>query len=300
MRITGLENNYYLAGNDIWVTVSELKASPLRMDVIVKNKRTNKLFTFILQPSLENTYHFNISIPIRGLFPEPNHLDINATLQQFEITFKSVYEENNIEDEIEVFTKHFIRGGVQKDGDRNWHLEEGQELIIGQWVEWHSVSTGIYPLKLVNGNIQMFYPLPDDIRHMPLKSGCNRKVIKFLNSLGGYQFYVFEQYEIKVQSKPSKTIGKIAQHLSGGNFNNLGVQVEQRLELYTKTPSELQEVIIDLVQSYDVYLLNESAQGAGKWQRLILESNEAIENSFDRSYHNKLTFSFANQVTKSL
>lgn len=298
MTISGLENNYYLSQNDIWIKVGGIVPKIAYLELAVKNLSTLKdLPALRLYPSPSNDFHFNICLPVRSLFPYPSHIVVNS-LQFFEFTFTVKFDEESIPDEVLTMSKFFIRGGRNKNVNDEWYLSPSQELIVGRWIDW-----GLYLpqfARRIQGALLVEF-IPANQFKMKLRNNCNYKMIKFLNSLGGYQFYVFESFEIKTKSKSSKTISRIANRLREDNALNVGVDVERTIEFTAKTPFEIQDVITDLISSFEILMYNpDGTDDFASWDRLILESNDSIENNFDRVYENKLKFSFANNVTRTL
>lgn len=153
----------------------------------------------------------------------------------------------------------------------------------------------------MNYEIIYFTPTQEDIYKMDTTNLCDYKIVKFLNSLGGYQFYVFESYEIKTKNKPGKTIAQTTNRLRQNNFLNLENSTERTIKFFTKTPAEVQEVITDLISSLEVFLYYpDGDDDEAKWERLVLESNSTVENNIDDVFENELEFSFANYYTNSL
>lgn len=302
MTIQGLDNNYYLSGNNIWIKVNGFTKPTTALEIKVKNIDSQKSYEFSLAPSPEGEYDFNISQPIRGLMPLPNPIQLN-TLQNFEIEFKGFLKDADtgaIESVTQTLTKQFIRGWIEKSGSKNWHLQEGNNLFIGKWLNWDGISL-VTPKKLLNGEMIDYLPAPTETETKKLRNNCNYTIVKFLNSLGAYQLYVFENSETKFKTKPKKTIEGIAYHLKQNNSHNLGLENEKTIELHTKTSYADQPIIIDLIRSYDVYLFDKNGTDEdGRWQRLKLGSNETIQNTYDRVYENKITFEFFDDVERAL
>ncbi|MDV4023895.1 hypothetical protein CMT52_17475 [Elizabethkingia anophelis] len=153
----------------------------------------------------------------------------------------------------------------------------------------------------MNSEIVYFEPTKEDIFNIYIPSNCDYKIVKFLNSLGGYQFYVFEKFEIKSKTKSGKTIPKITGALRQDNFRNLSIDTERTITFKTRTPFNVQEVITDLISSLEVYLYNPDGEDDNaKWERLKLENNDSIENNYDRMYENNIEYSFSNYITRTL
>lgn len=148
MIITGLENNYYLTQNDIWVSVGIFSEAVSTLDITVKNIDTGKeLPALKLYPSPNNDFQFNISQVMRALMPEPNHIN-NNNLQKFSISFTAHYVDSNSPDKNITLEKHFIRGGRNKDVNKHWYLQEGSKLVVGKWIQWNNVNLPNLPQRI--------------------------------------------------------------------------------------------------------------------------------------------------------
>ena len=298
MTITGLENNYYLSQNDIWISVSGFSENVSYLEITPQNLTSSLTIDPLkLYPSPNNDFQFNICQIVRALFPETDHIN-NNNLQSFKFDFVAKFIDTEIEDETITIQKYFIRGGRDKNANDEWYLTSSEELVIGKWIEWIGITLPGYAKRIQGTKIVDYIP------NNPYKKNlqeCDYKIVKFLNSVGGYQFYVFEKFEIKTKSKAGKTIPKNSVRLRNDNFRNIGIEIEKTIELQTKTPFEIQSVITDLISSFEVLLFHpEGLNDAAKWQRLNLESNDSVENNYDRMYENKIEFSFSNYRTIAL
>lgn len=302
MDILGLENNYYLAGNSIWIQISNFLKVPIRLELKVTNTNNSVSYPLLrLYPDQNNIFQCNISQAIRPLQPYPNHITLNA-LQNYELEFKVVFEDNT--SEIVTINRYFIRGGRPKNNVDEWYLTDGQKLVIGKWVEWRDIVLPSYANKIQGSIITNYIPPISETYNMILPSRCNAKIIKFRNSLGGYQYWIFESWEIKIKAKGKNTIYQIPYRLRGDDSLNTGLDTSKEIILKSKAPAELQPIIIDLIQSSEVLMFNPEG-GAGIdvlsiWTRLELANNEAILNSNDMSYTNELTYILPDYVNRDL
>lgn len=271
MTITGLENNYYLSGNDIWVTVET--ASPLTLHVA--NTDTGKeLPDFIMHPSPYGFIEFNISQVIRPLMD-------NATMRNFKIDFKSGTESATL-------SKLFLLGSRPKNGNNEWHLSDGAELIVGKWMTWKNIELPGPAQRISGSEISDF--IPSNVFVMP-RIQCDYKIIRFRNSLGGWQYYIFDRYEERLKTNPGKLIDVIAKRLRVDNFRQKNSKVTTTLVMYTKTPGDVQSVFNDLAASNEVYLFNPNgADSDAQWKRLQLADNSAVFNNWHRVFENKIEF----------
>lgn len=296
MEIRGLENNYYLAGNDIWISVLGFYEPILKLELIFTNLTTGTtLRQLTLYPNPNNEFSFNVCAPIRALFPIPNHIS-NNNLHQFSIAFKSIYESETLPDEVNL-TKYFLRAYKEKGGVNEWYLQDGAELVIKPWGEWQGVYLG--NAQKIQGSIISNF-VPDYIKVLKVRD-CEFRILKFRNSLGGYQYFVFSAWEIENKSKGQKIITKHKSRLRENGFRNLGSEFEKNIKFSDNTSFEMQDVFTDMVNSSEVYLYDsEGDDNDSSWIALALESNKSIKNNFDFVYENEISFNIINDVKNSI
>lgn len=302
MGIDGLENNYYLSGNDIWVRVTSTDdRTPLKLELLIENQYTFKtLPAFRMYPNPTQEIKFNISLPIRALQPDPDQVVPQNSLSKFSLTFNLTYTDNTTETvEMDVI---FIRGGVNKRGADNWYLSSSTPLVVGKWIEWNGITLPGSAYRIQGDFLTTFQPSGDMVYRQFIPGNCNYKIIKFLNSLGGYQFFVFEYNERELTAKGLGTLPVIADELKFDNSRSLGIDESETLNLKCKTPEEIQPVFLDLLKSFDVYLYHpEGNEPYSQWERLeIAGSNKGLLNSRDKTYMNEVTFKIPNYVNREL
>lgn len=284
MLIQGLEQNYYLCRNDIWVDVEGNDETLSKLFVKITNSGNGESFEFLFTANSDGVVSFNISAAVHALMNRPIYtVNYLATLQKFQLYFKGRYE--NGEEKEHTINRAFILGGRKTTTERNY-ISEGESLLINQLVKWKGINLPFYNYVLKNGNIVQ-QPTKSP-KQLILPCEHDYKAVLFRNSLGAYQIWMFEKYEIKTKAKG----GKVVQ--LQGTHRNLPTEVNRTIEMFTKTPAELQDIIDDLIMSDEVYLLD------NKWrrERLVVEDNEAIFNNWDASYQNKITFSFNNLIKR--
>ena len=299
ITITGLSDNYYLAKNDIWIKVSAPNDEPNALsyvELIATNMTTGvALPAFRFSPSPSNEISFNISQIVLVLFQKINHLSIN-TLQSFRFEFYGIYIDTENDDDFVLVEKYFVYGKKAKNKDEKWNLTDGTELLIKPWIEWSDILLPSNPLKINGSALELFAPT---LKYRINRSlTCAYKILKFRNSLGGYQFFVFENFELKDQSKAGKTIDKIRYQLQDEGFDNLENSTETEITFFAKVPFQIQNVFSDLVRSNEVYIFNPNGSPADSsgWYKLKIENNKSIQNNWDRSYENEITFTFEDNV----
>ena len=172
-------------------------------------------------------------------------------------------------------------------------------MVVGRWIEWNNIILPGYANRIQGTSIVEY--VPNNSFYRNIHSNCDYKIVKFLNSLGGYQFYVFEKFEIKNKTKAGKQISQISERLRIDNTKNIGLESSRTIQFTSKTPFEIQSVITDLINSCEVLLFNPSgSDNDSKWERLQLENNESIENNYDMVYENEIEFSFPEYINRKL
>lgn len=300
MDISGLENNYYLAGNDVWIEVFNFPAVPLRLELECTNLNTGVTYPiFRLYANPDNVFRFNLSQTIRPLQPYPNHVTLNS-IQKYSMEFTIVFDSEP--SEVTTLERYFIRGGREKNNIDEWYLSDGYKLFISKWVDWTGILLPNFANRIQSDIIVEYVPTPEDTYKMILTSRCNAKIIKFLNSLGGYQFWVFETSEIKPKTKSNGVISQIPRRLRDDVIRNIGTSTTKEITLKTKTPTELQPIILDLIESSEVLMYDPLGNDAkSRWHRLQLAStNDAILNTNDMSYTNEIDYIIPNYVNRDL
>ena len=85
--------------------------------------------------------------------------------------------------------------------------------------------------------------------------------------------------------------------LRDDNFRSLGLKTEEEIVLKTSTPFDLQDIVLDLMRSSEVYMHDQNGNDdQSRWIRLQPESNDSVKNNKDLSYDNELTYNIINNV----
>src|SRR5690606_9704229 len=252
-------------------------------------------------PNPVGEFLFNISQIVRALMPLPNHIIPNS-IQEFQFHFLGRYVNPATPVEQQTLIKYFVRGGRNKNANLKWNLEANQNLIVGKWIEWTGVALPGTPYSKTGPAIN---PIPFPITEVTIRIGCDYKILKFGNSIGGYQFFVFDKWEIKEKNRAGKTNRIPTDLLQIDNFLNTEIESERSIIFHARTPFEAQEVFQELAKSLEVYLWNPNPANlnpltVSNWQRLKLEGSESYENNWDRVYENKIEFGFSKYVTNKI
>lgn len=301
MTINGLSNNYYLTQNDIWVVINGFTSVVSKVILDFKNLITNQeLKGLECSASPDNDCVFNVCFPIRALMPEPNHTT-NNNLQQFQIKITVKFKDTAVADEVQTITKYFVRGGKNKSAANEWYLNNNDFLVVGKWISggtsWTALSN---PQKISSGSIVEDNSYQDKV-NVDERKGCNGILIKYLNSLGGYQYFYFDRYEDKNKTKPSKPVQRIATRLRKDNFQNTGLEETRTRTLYAYSEKQIQENFIDLVRSPQLFFYDENGNDDdSKWHLIKIDDNSSQWNNYENVFENKVEFTLPNYRTIAL
>lgn len=301
MTINGLENNYYLTQNDIWVKINGFTEVVSKVILEFKNLTTSEeLKGFECSASPDNDCFFNVCFPVRALMPEPNHIAVNS-LQSFQIKVTAKFKNTTLPDDISTITKYFIRGGRNKQGQKEWYLNNGDFLVNDYWISggnsWAALST---PLKISSGVLVEDSTYSKTITQEERKA-CDGKVLKYLNSLGGYEYFYFDRYEVSTKTKPDKTINRITDRLRKDNFQNIGYEETKTITLHAYTEIKLQPNFLELIRSPHILMYDINGNdNDSSWLLLRLDDNSYVFNNYEKAYENKVTFTLPNYRTIKL
>ncbi|MGI9582643.1 hypothetical protein ACR1PO_15720 [Chryseobacterium sp. RRHN12] len=291
MTINGLENNYYLTQNDIWVKINGFTEVVSKIILEFKNLTTGEeLKGFECSASPDNDCFFNVCFPIRALMPEPNHIVYNS-LQNFQIKITAKFKNTTLPDEVSTITKYFIRGGRNKQGQKEWYLNDGDFLVNDFWISGGNSWTALSgPLKISSGTLVEDSTYSKETMQEERKA-CDGKVLKYLNSIGGYEYFYFDRYEVSTKTKPDKIVSRITDRLRKDNFQNIGYEETKTITFNVYTEEKIQSNFEELISSLHVLMYNpEGNDNDSKWSLLKLDDNTSVYNNYENAYENKATF----------
>lgn len=302
MKLTGLENDYYLAGNEIYVTVSETATPSRFLDVTYTNITTGSILgTLRPYPNLQDVYRFNVSLPARALFPEPSRIDQPNSIQVIKIDIIAYLENGNVENLS--ITKRFVRGGRDKHKATEWHLEDGAELNFGPFPKFMGIPEFTAGLFKISGDKLVEY-VPKERQDIWLKDRCNPTYVRFLNSLGGYQWWVFEQRIDNEEGKAGKTKTSPAYALKQDSVRQLVTSQSREFTLLSDMSIEFYDVAVELISSTDIYIYYPDAPKDdydAKFERVFLNGTNKVEkNTVSRKIDFKLNLYSPSYITKEI
>lgn len=287
MIYSGLENDYYLVDNPIYLKIQE-ESTPYQNPLL-----NISIGSYVFDAQMHNgEVIIDLSPIIKYLMTVPNFFN-QSNIVQLSAT---ILEEGSLPDFI-FFEKHFIRGG-RYTGANNY-LTNGTILKPAEKIpEWPGYPTRKYT---INGS-QIVESLPSngDIEQMTKRS-CKGIYIKFLNSLGGYSDYLFENFTIRKSGNQGDVIKNYNRNNSfpGGidfqnNFTQLSANGEYEITAEARIDQRHYNIIRDLVHSSEVLVYNFGdlidSDYNQTWTKLINPGNSISINSEDETTDVALTF----------
>ena len=313
MQISGLSSNFYLSDNPIYLTVSNIVADASYIEVFLTKYKSDGSVDSVSTPqkiyNLSTSISLDIAPLVKSFMPEPSHNTNYTNLSQF------AFNNNFIKAKITVnevkyvlpqgrsdtrgydatvssqsFTKHFIRGGY-RTYDSNKNLVVGQNLIVTDVIPaWGGYPVDYYTTNTTSGIVKN-NSIPTNLKEERSVKGCNPLYVKFMNSLGGYSYWLFENYE---NEEGNDNLGSI---LRQSSILDLGSEYNSDLELISKVPERFMPLMKDLIVSKEIYLYNSEDQ---TWQRILSNNNKVKTNPFDVNTKVKLKFAIPTRYNPSL
>lgn len=275
VQVEGLNGNGYLINNSIILNILETGNTSGHFGFKIEIYKGSSLVQTIVTSAINKRLRLDISSQIKSLFSLPSQYDSNSNAGLFRIHIFSgfitplgfVYYDFSGSYNV---TKSFIRGGIRGNG-RNLTLPVGAVLNPDRNV--YTPYFPGYPNEVSsiindNGNLwivkQNINPLaPNVIKRR--EKGCNSTYVKFMNSLGGYSFWLFEGNTYEEKNTNSGIINNLS-------IIDLGNEVQEELELYSKVPRNFISIMKDLIISPEIYIYSLTEQGE-TWSRYYSGSN---------------------------
>ena len=298
MVVTGLNSNRFLAGNSIPVSVAPSSGSfsqgtTVTMSVIKLVTHPGDVqyilppVTFYVSPT---GIDFDIRPYIKGLLPDPyvpgtSIMDPTPNYQNFTITFQE-----SASDSSQTFTgKTFVRGFRWERTGSSQTLGSSEVLSptdrIPVWTGWPSSYS-----YMESNQIRTSPIVPSDlVRQMKEPTACDPLYLRFLNSLGGYSYWMFLSWERRTESDQ---VGTIVQPTFPGD-KNLGYGTNVTITADTRAKREFFPILKALlvspvVQAYDV--------NANRWDKIEPSNGAFTENNYEDLVEASFTFDSALNV----
>lgn len=287
MTIQGLEQNGYLINNPIILNITS-DALIQRLEVSFLNMSNGKTASLPnIYPDQNNNITLNIQQVIKGLFSEPKHDENYTSLAPLPLPFNSnrisisfsIYYINGTSGRATPIVKNFIRGGNYNDLT-NQNITANSILKTTEKIPFWSV----YPFAFysIDGNYTIYKNTAgktDSIFERQNVRSCNGKYLKFLNSKGGYSYWLFDNFENESSNDHFGIVN------NGFNQKDLGSSYENGFKVSAKVPQRFYPIIRDLIFSNEIYeWVNNS------WRRIYSDNNKLTESGAKAVYKFELKF----------
>jgi len=278
LTVTGLQSNYYLANNPIYITARET----LSWDYATI--KVGSLPVATVTP-IEDAVRVDIAPFIKSLMPNVSfNVSDNIITAEIRVTVFRRGISVAIPIRQETFNKTFIRGGNSRNLP-NYNVSANQLLKVTDKIPYWSGYDARYSRMIQAGSLNTIseYPvdhpqnIPNQKERLKVK-GCNPQFVKFLNRLGGYSYWLFEVAETTLTNNDLGTINNIY-------VADLGYSYNEEIELYSKVPERYMALMEDLIFSPSTWLFEKETN---QWHRFKLSNNNVKVNHANKAQEFKI------------
>lgn len=279
IAITDINSNGYLINNEIWMGI--VAPDPVEyFQVTFRNTNNGKVSRpFTLYP-IEGQAGVDIAPVIKSMFDYPEVRNYNEFIIDVEAS-------NGVTASI---SRGFLRGG-NRTNDTNQNLSAGD--ILRPTIKlpyWTGYPTSEYYLDSgLRIRERVFDEINDIDKDFRRVKGCNNLYFKFLNQMGGYSNWLFESYS---EPESNTNLGAFVRNRV---LSDLGNEVDNVLNVYSKVPEQYIDLIKDLIVSPEIYIYRD-----GDWVRIYSGRNTIDRDPVKRAYAVKLKFNFEYRYNPSL
>lgn len=282
MIVTGLNSNRFLTGNPIPVTVkADSGEFPIgtKVTMSVTRQATHAGQSLLAYPPITlfpnvGGLQFDLRPFIKGMMPEPyiptnSYQDPVPNYQNFNISFSE-----NATDSSAIFSnKTFIRAFKRTKSNNGLTFASNEELREGDKIPvWQGYPSARFYID--NNQIKGTTVVEaEHIQRMKTPTACNPFYVRFLNSKGGYSFWMFNAWE---DNTDSDDIGVIERQ--GINNKSLGFTQEDTVTVDTRVRREYYPLIRALIVSPVVQVYNQYDMD---WLKIELKGTTFERNNYD-------------------
>lgn len=276
MSVAGISSNGLLIDNDI-ILRATLNSPDVAnyFTISVYNLTTGiNAENFRFYSSINNSISVNISPILKSTFNKPEHntnygvADTTETNNSNQIRVIVSINYTDGETTGNIFsnqTRNYIRGG-KRTLNTNIRIPIGTKLRTSTLVPvWPGYPTSSY--EIASDWFITRKTIFTEIEQLRSKT-CDPVYIKFLNSLGGYSYWLFETSTFE---ESNDNLGVISNY---GSITDLGNDVEFNLTVQSKVPERYISYISDLISSPEIYRYIPGQTQENAWERLISDNNK--------------------------
>jgi len=276
--VTGIESSNYYLNNEIWIDLSST-VQTTHFIVSVTDLSNGKFITPLKLYANNNTTSINLQSVFKALFDIPMISNVN----KFKVVVRS-YNGEALNNEVTLY-KNILRGGKRTEETNisvpfNTILRSSAKLPT-----WQGYPTLEYYLSDV-GTILTREPSDRDFKRA---KNCNSLYFRFLNQQGGYSNWLFESWSKGETNKP------LGAYSIGRTIADLGNEVENSLEVFSKVSKEYYQTVQDLFISPEIYIWENL-----RWVRVFSGKNASEYDPAKKAYGVKAKFDYENRFNPSV
>lgn len=284
MTITGLENDYYLVNNPIYVTVTVEIDLPGTLQLAIGSRG------LIIRMDHEVVVVIDIAPIVKTLMNVPDFNNPNENITTINISGQFFNEITG--EQLNLGAKSFIRGGLYT-GNNN-HLSNNAVLKVAEYIPvWEN-----YPAKkyVISGTQIVAQDILITESEIMREHSCEGAYLKFKNSKGGYSHYLFNTYTFGNSTNKMESIDVFGS--TQNNFYQLGGGANKELTVEARFGKRHFQLLMDLVESPEVWvyqfhkIINSDfiATPLNDWTKLINPGNSISIESGDEAIDVSLKF----------
>lgn len=283
MIVSGLNSNRFLTGNPIPITITADSgefAIGTKITMSITRQATHPGQSLYAYPPItlfptSGGVEVDLRPYIVGMMPEPyiptnSYQDPVPNYQVFNFSFS----ENQTDTSAIFSNKTFIRAFKRTKSNGALTFSINEELREGDRIPvWQGYPTARF---WINGASQIratTVVTSEHSKQMRLPTACNPFYVRFLNSKGGYSFWMFNSWEDNTQSKELGVIER-----TGINNKSLGFSQEDTVVVDTRVKREFYPLIGALIVSPVIQVYNQFDMD---WLKIELKGTTFEINNYD-------------------
>lgn len=287
MIVSGLNGNRFLIGNKIPVKVqpdSGIFSQGSYITVTITKLITHTGDVEVTLPSIKlypfgESLSFDLAPYIKGLMPyaytpvDNNYNDYLGLIPNYKRFNISFYENQNNTSQT-FLNKTFVRGFKRENSPQAFTLPINTTLSpVDKIPYWGSYPTARFYIDSNSYILVDTIANPTYFKLMPITANCNPFYVRFLNSLGGYSFWLFNAWEWNIKTKDNGVINRLLDR------DSLGFSEENSIKVDTRVKREFFPLMKDLISSPMVQVYDKFTPE--QWTKLDLKSSSFTENNYE-------------------
>lgn len=218
---------------------------------------------------------------IKGMFPEPHHPETfyNNTILERNFQTYDIEVSESVGDTILIPNKTFIRGGLEVQRN-NVTINSGSTLRVTEKMPvWKGFPFSKYILSQ-EGKIEILVSAGFREIELQRSLGRNPIYVRFLNTMGGYSFWLFENYTEQVSTESQDVIKRRERDFHLGSNSNTQITVEGRVK------RRYYNIIKSLLKSPEIHIYEKFGN---EWTLCSADSNSVDLNNYEEIQNVSIT-----------